>query len=90
MGDTAVAACAAFAGQVCYVISSNISFIKATKNGILTAECRRVAPHHRIENYIVEIKNEDGETISTMSAIIYKKDYFMNGEGVVQKTNNKK
>ncbi|NLI61959.1 MAG: PaaI family thioesterase [Methanosarcinaceae archaeon] len=90
LADTAVAACAAFAGQTCYVIQSGITFIKATKEGKLIAECKRVVPHHRIENFIVEIKNSENEIVGTVSAIVYKKDYIMDENGNIKKIEYKK
>lgn len=64
-------------GQVAVGINASISYIKAVKSGVLTAEAKEVSLEARLGNYIINITNELGELVAVYHGTAYrKKEYW--------------
>lgn len=60
-------------GRVTVATNANISYLKATKSGVLTATAREVSKGFRIANYTVEITDEEGDLVALFQGMAYRK-----------------
>jgi acyl-CoA thioesterase len=80
LADLAFAAAVNSRGHVAVAISNTISYVKATKGTVIFAEAAEVAANPRLATYVVNVLDEEGETICVFQGMAYKKnqkvDYF--------------
>ncbi|NYB52292.1 MAG: PaaI family thioesterase [Methanobacteriaceae archaeon] len=60
-------------GTVTVAINANISYLKAVKSGVLTAEARELSSGGRIASYTVEIYDEVRDLVSVFQGMAYRK-----------------
>ncbi|MDP3065318.1 MAG: hotdog fold thioesterase [Methanobacteriaceae archaeon] len=60
-------------GRVTVATNANISYLKATKSGVLTATAREVSKGFRIANYTVEITDKEGDLVALFQGMAYRK-----------------
>ena len=73
LGDLVFAVSCNSHGTVAVAINVSISFIKAVKSGVLTAEAREVAINPKIGSYKIDITNEEGEIVAVFQGLAYRK-----------------
>ena len=73
LADFAFAVASNSHGTLAVAINANISFLKATTSGVLTAKAREVARSKRLATYQIEITDEQGETIASFQGTVYRK-----------------
>jgi acyl-CoA thioesterase len=60
-------------GKVTVAINANISYLKAVKNGFLTAKARELSSGGRIASYTVDIFDESDDLIAVFQGMAYRK-----------------
>lgn len=60
-------------GTVTVAINANISFLKAVKEGLLTAEARELSSGGRIASYTVDIYHEGRDLVAVFQGMAYRK-----------------
>jgi acyl-CoA thioesterase len=73
LADFAFAVAANSHGRVTVAINVNISFMKASRNGTLTAVANEISLNPKIATYTVNICNDDGELIAIFQGLAYRK-----------------
>jgi acyl-CoA thioesterase len=74
LADFAFAAASNSYGRLAYAIQANIQFLKSVATGVLFAEAKEVSLHHKIANYIINVRNEQQELIAVFQGIVYRKE----------------
>ena len=73
LADLAFGAAANSHGTLALGINASIAFTKGATAGKLTAHARETAVSGPLATYVVEVKNEEGETIATFQGTAYRK-----------------
>ena len=73
LADLAFGAAANSHGTLALGINASIAFTKSAPSGQLTAHARETAVAGPLATYVVEVKNEEGETIATFQGTAYRK-----------------
>lgn len=73
LADLAFGAAANSHGSLALGVNASIAFTKGAKNGSLTAHARETSKSGPLATYVVEVKNEEGETIATFQGTAYRK-----------------
>ncbi|BDZ71117.1 PaaI family thioesterase [Methanobacterium petrolearium] len=73
MADFTFALAANSHGTVTVAINANISYLKAVKNGVLTAEARELSSGGRIASYTVDIYDESRDLVAVFQGMAYRK-----------------
>jgi len=73
LADLAFGAAANSHGTLALGVNASIAFTKGAPSGRLTAHARETAVSGPLATYVVEVKNEDGETIATFQGTAYRK-----------------
>jgi len=73
LADFTFAAASNSHGSVAVAINANISFVKAAKSGILTAEAREVSLNPKLATYDIKVKDELGNLIASFNGMVYRK-----------------
>lgn len=73
LADLAFGAAANSHGSLALGVNASIAFTKAATGGVLTAHALETAKSGPLATYVVEIKNETGETIATFLGTAYRK-----------------
>lgn len=73
LADLAFAAASNSHGTVAVAINVSITFIKATKDGVLQAEAREVARNPKLGTYVVEVRDEHGDLVAQFQGLVYRK-----------------
>jgi acyl-CoA thioesterase len=60
-------------GSIAMAINVSISFFKSAKNGMLIAEGREVSLNHKLATYLVDVKDEAGNSIALFQGTVYRK-----------------
>ncbi len=60
-------------GTLAMAINVSISFFKAAKSGTVYAEGREVSINPRLATYLIDIKDETGNTIALFQGTVYRK-----------------
>ena len=60
-------------GTVTVAINANMSFLKAVKEGLLTAEARELSSGGRIASYTVDIYHEGRDLVAVFQGMAYRK-----------------
>ncbi len=50
----------------------SINYLANTSAGKLIAECRRISDHNRINTYITEVKDQNGQLMANIQALSYR------------------
>ena len=79
LADFAFAVAANSHGRVTVAINVNISFMKASRNGTLTAVANEISLNPKIATYTVNICNDDGELIAIFQGLAYRKRFSSYG-----------
>ena len=73
LADLAFAVAVNAHGPVAVAVNVNISFVKAAREGVLTAEAREVALSRRLGTYEVEVRDEQKALIAVFHGMAYRK-----------------
>ncbi|WP_321417760.1 PaaI family thioesterase [uncultured Methanomethylovorans sp.] len=60
-------------GRIAVAINCSIAYLKAAKQGYLTAEAKEIYIGYKLATYIVTITNEENEPIATFQGTAYRK-----------------
>jgi acyl-CoA thioesterase len=74
LADLAFAMACNSAGKVAVAVSTNLSFLKATRSGTLYAEATEVARSRKISTCTVRVTDKAGELIALFQGTAYIKD----------------
>ncbi len=74
MADFAFAVASNTREKVALAIHTEISFFKAIRSGVLTANAREISLHEKLGTYIVDIFNEKEELIANFKGTAYRKN----------------
>lgn len=74
LADFAFAAASNSHGTVALALSATISFVKAGRIGVLTAEAREVSVSRKIGTYTVNVTDEAGQTVAIFQGTVYRKE----------------
>jgi acyl-CoA thioesterase len=72
LADFAFAVACNSYGTLAVAINVNISFLKATSKGVLTARAREVAKSNRLATYQIEITDEEGSIVASFQGTCYR------------------
>lgn len=73
LADAAFAAASNSHDHVAVAININISYLKAVKDGVLTADAREVNRDGRIGSYTITVRDEAGDVVSVFEGLAYRK-----------------
>lgn len=73
LADLAFGAAANSHGSLALGVNASIAYTKGAPSGRLTAHARETALAGPLATYVVEVKNEGGETIATFQGTAYRK-----------------
>ncbi len=73
LADFVFAATANAYGTLAMAINVNISYIKATREGVLIAEARETSLNPKLSTYSVHVTNGEGELIAIFQGMAYRK-----------------
>jgi acyl-CoA thioesterase len=79
LADAAFSAASNSHGQLALAINANISFFKASKEGVLVAEAREVAINPKLATYSIPVTNEAGEAVALFQGTVYRKREWIDG-----------
>lgn len=74
LADFAFAAASNAAGQVTLGISANISYLKAAKGTVLTAEAKEISTSKKITSYMVDVFDESNDLVAKLTLTGYRKE----------------
>jgi acyl-CoA thioesterase len=74
LADSAFGAATKTCGKVAPAISCNISFLKATRSGVLYAEAVEVSRSRKLSVYTVRVTNESGDLVALFQGTAYIKN----------------
>ncbi|WP_370573902.1 PaaI family thioesterase [Methanomethylovorans sp.] len=61
-------------GRIAMAINCSIAYVKAVRQGYLTAEAKEISIGHKLATYIVTITDEEDEMIATFQGTAYRKN----------------
>jgi len=73
LADLALGAASNSHGTMALGVNATIAYTKAATGGVLTAHARETAKSGPLATYVVEVKDESGETIATFQGTAYRK-----------------
>jgi acyl-CoA thioesterase len=73
LADFVFAAASNSHGTVAVAINASISFIKAVKTGVLTAEGREMSRNPKLATYRIDVKDETGDRVAIFQGMVYRK-----------------
>jgi len=79
LADFAFAAACNSSGQLSLAVNATIYFIRAGKDGLLTAEAVKVSENPKLGVYNVRIKDEAGEVVAEFEGMAYRKNQPLPG-----------
>jgi acyl-CoA thioesterase len=77
LADLAFAAASNAYGIAAVGINANISFVKATTKGTLTAEAKETSINPKIATYTVNITDEEGDLVAIFQGMAYRKKFSL-------------
>jgi len=80
LADLAFAAASNSHGLIAVAINANISFLKATSTGTLTATAEEVSRSRKLATYTIRIQDEEGNVIALFQGTTYCKNEPLNLE----------
>ena len=60
-------------GTLAMAINVSISFFKAVRKGILTADGREISCNPRLATYLIEIRDETDDLVASFQGTVYRK-----------------
>lgn len=60
-------------GTLAMAINVSISFFKAVRQGSLTAEGKEVSKNHKLATYLIEVKDDENDTVALFQGTVYRK-----------------
>jgi acyl-CoA thioesterase len=73
LADFAFAAASNSHGVVAVAINANISFVKAAKSGILTADAKEQSINRKLATYLIDVTDEEDDLVATFQGMVYRK-----------------
>jgi acyl-CoA thioesterase len=73
LADAAFSAASNSRGSLALAINVSISFFKAVRDGVLIAEAREAAFNPRLATYLIDVTDEDGNTVALFQGTVYRK-----------------
>ena len=73
LADFAFAMASNSHGTVAVAINANISFVKAVRDGVLTAEATEVSRNARLASYSIDVTDEAGDLVASFQGMVYRK-----------------
>ena len=73
LADVAFAAASNAHGIPAVAINVSISYLKAAREGVVTADAREISLSPRIGSYTVDVRNEQGELLAVFQGMVYRK-----------------
>jgi acyl-CoA thioesterase len=73
LADFAFAAASNSHGTIAVAINVSISFLKAARTGVLTAEARELTKNFKLGSYTVDVKDEAGDLVAVFQGMVYRK-----------------
>ncbi len=73
LADFAFAVASNSHGHIALSINSNIQFIRSVSDGKITAYAREISLTKKLGHYLIEVKDENQNTIAAMTGIVYRK-----------------
>jgi acyl-CoA thioesterase len=73
LADFAFAVACNSYGTVAVAVNVNISYLKATSKGTLTARAREISKSKRLGTYHIEVSDETGEIVASFQGTAYRK-----------------
>jgi acyl-CoA thioesterase len=80
LADFAFAVASNSHGTLALGINANISYVKASSGGVLTADAVEVAINSKLATYQINITNEKGDLIAVFQGTVYRKRNLLNEE----------
>ncbi len=74
LADFAFGAASKTGGKVAVAISANLSFLRATRSGTLTAEATEISRSRKLSVCTVRVTNEAGELVALFQGTAYIKE----------------
>ncbi len=78
LADLAFAVASNSHGTIAVGISATISYLKATNQGILTAEAKEVARNPKLATYQVDVRDESNDLVALFQGTVYRKKVRLN------------
>jgi len=72
VADAAFAAASNSAGRTAVAININISYLRAAREGVLTARAREINPDKRIGGYRVDVTDDEGQVVAVFEGLVYR------------------
>ncbi|MCQ1536069.1 PaaI family thioesterase [Methanosarcina sp. KYL-1] len=73
LADFAFAAASNAYGTAAVGINASISYVKAGKKGILTAEAKETSINPKLATYTVNITDDEGDLVAIFQGMVYRK-----------------
>lgn len=73
LADFAFAAASNAHGTLSVGINVSISFIKAVKSGVLTAEAKETSRNAKLATYDIPVRDESGDLVASFHGMVYRK-----------------
>lgn len=73
LADFAFGAASNSQGRVAVGVNVGITYLKAAKAGVITAEAREVAATPKLASYTVDVTDEDGQLLAVFQGLAYLK-----------------
>lgn len=74
LADFAFAAASNSHGTVAVGVNVSITYLKAAKSGLLTAEAREVACHPKLASYTIDVTDAAGDLVAVFQGLVYRKN----------------
>ncbi|HPY77368.1 MAG TPA: PaaI family thioesterase [Anaerohalosphaeraceae bacterium] len=73
LADAVFAAASNSHGHVAVAININISYLKAVKEGVLTARAEEINRDGKVGSYTITVTNQQDETVAIFQGLVYRK-----------------
>ena len=73
LADVAFSAASNSHGMLAMSIDASISYFRAVRGGVVTAEAREVAAGSRLATYLIEVRGDSGELIAHFTGTVYRR-----------------
>jgi acyl-CoA thioesterase len=73
LADFVFAAASNSHGNIAVAINATISYVKATKNGVLIAEAEEVSSNSKLATYSVRVTDDNYDLVAFFNGMVYRK-----------------
>jgi acyl-CoA thioesterase len=80
LADLTFAAASNSYGTAAVAINVSISYLKATRTGVLWAEARELSKNPKLGTYTVEVKDDEGDLVAVFQGMVYRKNVPLAGD----------